>query len=77
MTRLSIKEKAGIIDTSRIFEGMHLSEGFLKNMADAQKKEKLEREIIVEGNRHLALCDKCSRILKDFEEEPKEGNLPL
>ena len=41
--RLSIKERAGIIDTSRIFETGHLSETFLENMADAQKRVKLEK----------------------------------
>ena len=39
--RLTIKEKAGIIDTSRIYEGPHLREGFLRNMADDRKRATL------------------------------------
>ena len=75
--RLSIKEKAGIIDTSRIFETGHLAEVFLENIADAQKRDRLEREIVIEGNKHLALCDKCRHKLEKLENKPKEGNLPL
>lgn len=75
--RLSIKEKAGIIDTSRIFETGHLVEAFLENMADVQKKKNLEREIIIEGNKHLALCNKCGRKLEELEKNPKEGDLPF
>lgn len=61
--RLSIKEKAGVIDASRIFETGHLSEAFLENMADAKKKGKLEREIVIEGNKHLALCGKMQTFI--------------
>ncbi len=75
--RLSIKEKAGIIDTSRIFETGHLSEAFLENMADVQKKKKLEREIVIEGNKHLALCGKCRHRFEELEKRPKKGDLPL
>lgn len=75
--RLNIKEKAGIIDTSRIFETGHLTEAFLENIADVQKKKNLEREIIIEGNKHLALCGKCRYALKELEKRPKEGDLPL
>ena len=75
--RLSIKEKAGIIDTSRIFETGHLAEAFLENMADDQKKKNLEREIVIEGNKHLALCRKCSHKLEELEKRPKEGDLPF
>lgn len=75
--RLSIKERADIIDTSRIFEAGHLTESFLANMADDQKKINLEREIIIEGNKHLALCGKCSHRLGELEKKPKEEDLPL
>jgi hypothetical protein len=75
--RLSIKERAGIIDTSRIFEMGHLAEAFLENMADTQKREKLEREMVVEGNKHLALCRKCRHKLEELEKIPKDQDLPL
>ena len=75
--RLSIKEKAGIIDTSRIFETGHLAGAFLENMAEEQKREKLEREIVIEGNKHLALCRKCRHKLEELEKKPKDQDLPL
>ncbi|KKS13978.1 MAG: hypothetical protein UU70_C0002G0002 [Candidatus Yanofskybacteria bacterium GW2011_GWA1_41_6] len=75
--RLSIKERAGIIDTSRIFETGHLARAFLENMADVKKKKNLEREIIIEGNKHLALCEKCRHKLEELEKRPKDQDLPL
>lgn len=75
--RLSTKERAGIIDTSRIFEGGHLAEAFIENMADDKKRENLERDIVVEGNKHFALCRKCSHKLEGLAKRPKEGDLPL
>ncbi len=75
--RLSIKEKAGIVDTSRIFETGHLADAFLENMADTNLKKNFDREILIEGNKHIALCEKCRHKLEELEKEPKEGNLPL
>lgn len=75
--RLSIKEKAGIIDTSRIFEGLHLSEGFIRNMADEKKKATLEREFIERGEKHFGICDKCRNKLEEFKKEPREVGLEL
>lgn len=75
--RLTIKEKAGIIDTSRVFEGLHLNEGFIRNMADESKRATLEKEFIERGERHFGICDKCRHKLEEFKREPKEQNLPL
>ncbi|OGM98484.1 MAG: hypothetical protein A2915_00790 [Candidatus Yanofskybacteria bacterium RIFCSPLOWO2_01_FULL_41_34] len=75
--RLSIEEKAGIIDTSRIFETGHLSEAFLENMADAQKNEKLERDLVVESNKHFAFCKKCRDKLEEIKKKPKDQDLPF
>jgi len=75
--RLSIKEKAGIVDTSGIFEGLHLSDGFIKNMANEEKRKSLDPEIIEEGERHFEICDKCRGKLEEFRQEPKEQDLPL
>lgn len=75
--RLTIKEKAGAPDTSRIFEGMHLSEGFITNMADEQKRKILEGEIIEEGERHFRICDKCRNKFEEVKKESKEQDLPL
>ena len=75
--RLTIKEKAGIIDTSRIYEGLHLSEGFLRNMADDRKRATLEKEFIERAEKHFGICDKCRDKLEEFKKEPKEQDLPL
>lgn len=75
--RLTIKEKAGLRDTSRIFESLHLSEGFIRNMADENKRAILEREFIERGERHFGICDKCRNKFEEFKKEPKEQNLPL
>ena len=75
--RLSIKERAGIIDTSRIFEGGHLAEVFLENLAEEDKKKRLEREILREGEKHIAFCEKCGQKLAELEKKPKEGDLPF
>ena len=73
--RLSIKEKAGIVDVSKIFEGLHLSKRFIENTADEKKKGELDSEIIKEGERHFSVCDKCRNTLKKFEKGPKEQDL--
>ena len=75
--RLSIKEKAGAVDTSRSFEGLHLREEFIKNVADEEKAGKLEKEILEEGMRHFKICDKCLDKLIEFQSEPKEQDLSL
>lgn len=75
--RLNIKEKAGIVDTSRIYEGLHLSEEFVANMADEDKKDKLDKEIVEEGERHFRICDKCQGKLEELKMEAKEQDLPL
>lgn len=74
--RLSIKEKAGLVDTSRIFEGLHLSERFLRNIADKGKKRQLSAEVLKEGERHFVICDKCRGKFEEFKKEPKEQDLP-
>ena len=75
--RLSVKEKAGTIDTSRIFEGLHLSERFIRNMADEKIKSELEPEITKEGEIHFGVCGKCRNQLEEFKKEFKEQGLPL
>ena len=75
--KLSTKEKAGIVDVSKIFEGLHLSEEFIRNVADEKRKIKLEPEIIKEGERHFRICDKCRNKLEEFKREPKEQDLLL
>ncbi len=75
--RLTIKEKAGIADTSRVFEGLHLSEGFITNMADPKKRATLEKEFIERGERHFGMCDKCRNKFEQFQKELKDQDLPL
>lgn len=65
--RLSIKEKAGIPDTSKIFEGLHLTEGFIRNLA--VNPNSIEPEFKKVGDRHFSICDDCRN--------KKESFLPL
>lgn len=55
--RLSSLEKAGLPDPSRIYEGLHLAEDFIKNMA--LNEEGIEQELREEGERHFGICEKC------------------
>ena len=55
--KLSIKEKAGVTDIARIYEGLHLSRDFIKN--SAIDSDNIEEELKAEGNRHLGICQKC------------------
>ncbi len=65
--KLSIKEKAGIPDTSRIFEGLHLAEGYIRN--SATNPDDIEPELKREGEKHFNWCNKCRN--------KKESFLPL
>ncbi len=65
--RISIKEKAGILDTSRIFEGLHLTEGYIRNSAISP--DRIEPELKKTGDRHFNICDDCRN--------KKESFLPL
>ena len=65
--RLSIKEKAGISDTSRIFEGLHLTDEYIRN--SAVDPESIEPEFKKEGERHFNACNDCRN--------KKESFLPL
>ena len=75
--RLSMKEKAGLADTSKIFEGLHLSEDFIMNMADEKKRLTLEKEFIEKGERHFRVCDKCRGEFEGLRMEPREQDLPF
>ena len=65
--KISIKERAGILDTSKIFEGLHLTEGFIRN--SALNPDAIEPEFKKSGDHHFGICDKCSK--------KKESFLPL
>jgi len=75
--RLSIKEKAGIVDTSRIFEGLHLGEEFIRNMAGNENKKNIASETLEEGERHIRICTECRHKFELFKQEPKEQDLPF
>ncbi|MDP3697515.1 MAG: hypothetical protein Q8R55_05885 [Candidatus Taylorbacteria bacterium] len=55
--RLTIKEKAGLIDTSRIYEGIHLANDFIKRAAI--DLENIAPELKEEGDKHFGICEKC------------------
>ena len=75
--RLSTKEKAGIVDTSRIFEGLHLVQGFIENMADGEKRATLDPEVVKEGERHFGICDKCRDKYNNEQLKLKDKKLPF
>ncbi len=54
---MSAKEKAGVVDTLKIYEGLHLSEGFIGNFV--LTPETIEPELIEEGEKHFNVCEKC------------------
>lgn len=62
--KLSIKEKAGIDDVARIYEGLHLSEDFIRN--SAMNSESITLELLKEGDRHFGICDKCQKKKEEF-----------
>ena len=74
--RLSIKEKAGIPDVSRIFDGLHLQEKFIENTANQETRKGLESEFIEAGETHFKICKSCRNRLEELERQPKEQNLP-
>ena len=63
----SIKETAGLTDTLKIYEGIHLAEDFIRNTAI--NPEDIEPELKEEGERHFSICEKCRN--------RKGGFLPL
>ncbi|GEM_PF-5551053 len=65
--KISVKEKAGISDTSKIFEGIHLTEVFIRN--SAIHPDTIEPEFKKVGDRHFNICDSCRY--------KKESFLPL
>lgn len=65
--KISIKERAGILDTSKIFEGLHLTEGYIRNLI--LNPDSIESEFKKASDNHFSICDKCTR--------KKESFLPL
>ncbi len=65
--KISILEKAGLVDPLEVYEKLHISKRFLRDMAlssdmvDPVYKKEIER--------HFGICDKC---LKE-----KESYLPI
>jgi len=64
---ISILEKAGIPDTSRIFEKLHLTEGYIRN--SVLNPDIIEPEFKKEGDKHFKICNECR--------EKKNSFLPL
>ena len=75
--KMSIKEKAGVFDTHRIFEGLHLNREFIENMADVDKRKTLDPDCVEEGEKHFKICDECLKKLAQKAVEPKDQDLPL
>ena len=66
--RMTIKEKAGLPDKARIFEGLHLTEDYIRVVALNPDNIK-EPEFKKAGDHHFSICDKCRK--------EKESYLPL
>lgn len=62
--KLSIKEKAGIDDVARIYEGLHLSEGFIRN--SSMNPDSIIPDLLKEGDKHYGFCDKCRKKKEEF-----------
>ena len=62
--RLSIKEKAGVEDVSKIYEGIHLSESFIRN--SVINPDSITPDSLEEGGRHFGICDKCRNKKEGF-----------
>lgn len=64
---MSILEKAGLVDPLKVYDKLHVSESFLRNMALSPEKVDPVHKKEIEG--HFNICDKC---LKE-----KESYLPM
>lgn len=62
--RPSIKERAGLVDTLKIYEGIHLAEEFIRNTA--VNPDSVEPELREEGERHFNICEKCRNKRESF-----------
>ncbi len=62
--KLSIKEKAGVNDVVRIYEGLHLTEGFIRN--SAVDPDNISPDLLKEGDRHFGFCDQCRKKKEEF-----------
>ncbi len=65
--RMSILEKAGLVDPLKVYDGLHVSEGFLRDLAQSPDKVDPVHRKEIEG--HFEFCDQC---LKE-----KESYLPI
>ncbi|MDO8496176.1 MAG: hypothetical protein Q7S43_01845 [bacterium] len=61
---LSIKEKAGIDDVARIYEGLHLTESFIRNLAT--DSDGIAPDFLEEADRHFGFCDQCRKKKEEF-----------
>jgi len=62
--KLSIKEKAGIDDVARIYEGLHLAESFIRN--SAINPDSITSDFLKEGDKHFGFCDQCRKKKEEF-----------
>ena len=64
---MSILEKAGLVDPLKVYDGLHISKGFLRDLAQSPDEVDPVHRKEIEG--HFGFCDKC---LKE-----KESYLPI
>ncbi len=62
--KISIKEKAGIVDTSKIFEGLHLTKEFIRN--SVLNPDSIEPEFKKSAEIHLDMCNNCRKEKESF-----------
>lgn len=61
---MSVLEKAGLVDPLKVYEKLHVSESFLRNMALSPEKVDPVHKKEIEG--HLKMCDKCLKEKESF-----------
>ena len=57
-------EKAGGVDKTKIFDGVHLHHDFIKNMAI--NPESIDAELKETGDTHCKICEKCNKERESF-----------
>jgi hypothetical protein len=57
--KISLLEKAGVVDPQKVYEGLHLSRGFLeRHKVNPSELDPVHRREI---DTHLNICERCSR----------------
>ena len=61
---MSVLEKAGVVDPLKVYDKLHISESFLRNIALSPEKVDPVHRKEIEG--HFKICDKCLKEKESF-----------